>query len=157
MAEAIRDIVQAYRAQNTGLQYVVIVGGDDAVPFFRYPDTAGLGPESDYVPPVRDTSASQASLRLDYILSQDAYGTPTDLQLKGETVPVPDLAVGRLVETPTEISGVLDAYTTGTTAGVVPRPTSSLVTGYDFLADAGQRGARASSSPASARARRTTS
>ena len=52
-------------------------------------------------------------------------------------MPVPDLAVGRLVETPTEISGVLDAYTTGTTAGVVPRPTSSLVTGYDFLADAG--------------------
>jgi hypothetical protein len=138
MAEAIRDIVQLYRASNSGLQYVTIVGGDEAVPFFRYPDTAGLGPESDYVPPVLDASSSQASLRLNYILSQDAYGTPTDLQLKGETVPVPDLAVGRLIETPTEISGVLDAYTTGTTAGVVPRPTSSLVTGYDFLADAGQ-------------------
>ena len=47
---------------------------------------------------------------------------------------MPDLAVGRLVETPAEIAGVLDAYL-GLSGGVVPTPTSSLVTGYDFLAD----------------------
>ena len=47
--------------------------------------------------------------------------------------PVPGLAVGRLVETPAEIAGLLDAYTQ---AGGVVSPSSSLVTGYDFLADA---------------------
>ena len=100
VAEAIRDVVLAYRGANPSLAYVVIVGSDDEIPFFRYPDAAGLGPESGYVPPVRDDSASQASLRLNYYLSQDAYGATTELQLKGVTLPVPDLPVGRLVETP---------------------------------------------------------
>ena len=82
-----------------------------------------------------DASASQASLRLGYVLGQDGYGSNTDISIKGSTVPVPDLAVGRLVESPAEISGVLSAYL-GTAGGVVPTPTSSLVTGYDFLTDA---------------------
>ena len=90
------------------------------------------------MPPVADNIASQASLRLNYLLSQDAYGADTTVQLNGIAVPVPDLPVGRLVETPTEISGILDAYMTGTTNGAVT-PTSSLVTGYDFLAGAAQQ------------------
>ena len=45
---------------------------------------------------------------------------------------MPDLPVGRLVKTPTEITGMLNAYL-GTAAGVVATPTSSLVTGYDFM------------------------
>ena len=46
---------------------------------------------------------------------------------------MPGLAVGRLVETPAEIAGLIDAYTQ---PGGVVTPGSSLVTGYDFLADA---------------------
>ena len=46
---------------------------------------------------------------------------------------MPGLAVGRLVETPAEIAGIIDAYTR---RGGVVAPGSSLVTGYDFLADA---------------------
>ena len=131
VADAIRDVVLAYRAANPGLANVVIVGNDAAVPFFRYPDAAGLGPESGYVPPVQNTSASQASLRLNYYLSQDAYGALTELQVKGVSLPVPDLPVGRLVETPAEITGVIDAFL----ADGVLDPTTSLVTGYDFLTD----------------------
>ena len=119
VADAIRDIVAAYRAANPGLADIVIVGNDNAIPFFRYPDASGLGTESNYVPPVADNSSSQASLRLNYVLSQDAYGADTTVQLNGIAVPVPDLPVGRLVETPTEISGILDAYMTGTTNGAV--------------------------------------
>ena len=121
------------RAANPGLKYIVVVGDDHAIPFFRYPDTAGVGPESDYVPPVLDTTASQASLQSNDVLSQDAYGSTNVLQVKGVDLPVPDLPVGRLVETPTEIIGLLNAYL-GLTNGVVPTPTSSLVTGYDFMA-----------------------
>jgi hypothetical protein len=135
VASAIKDVVDSYRKNNPGLKYVVPVGSDNAVPFFRYPDTSGLGPESDYVPPVLDSSASQASLRRNYVLSQDAYGSQTKITLRQSSVPVPDLAVGRLGETASAVSTMLDAYL-GLSGGVAPQPKTSLVTGYDFLADA---------------------
>ena len=75
MAQAIRDIVNSYRDTSGTLKYVAIIGGDSVIPFFRYADTAGLGPENGYVPPVLGTSASQASLQTNDVLGQDAYGT----------------------------------------------------------------------------------
>ncbi len=83
------------------------------------------------MPPVLATSASEASLRRDYVLSQDAYGSKTQISLRTSNLPIPDLAVGRLVELPDEIAGMIDAFT----ANPVMTPSSSLVTGYDFLAD----------------------
>ena len=136
VAEAIRDVVNSYRDNSNTLKYVVLAGGDSIIPFFRYADSAGIGPESDFVPPALDASASQASLRRNYVLGQDAYGALSDLNVKGAVIPVPDLAVGRLVETPTEIGGMVDAYLGLGPAGVLPQPTSSLVTGYDFLTSA---------------------
>ena len=134
VASAITRIVNAYRATNP-LEYVVVVGDDSVIPFYRYPDPALLGNEKLYVPPVRDDTASQASLRLGFVLNQDGYGSSDTVSLHGNAFPVPDLAVGRLVETPAEVEGMLDAYL-GTSGGVVPTPTSSLTTGYDFLQDA---------------------
>ena len=135
VALAIRDVVTAYRTANPGLKYVVLVGGDGAIPFFRYPDQSLLGPESDYQAPVLTGTASEASLRSNYVLGQDAYGSSIDLSLHASAFPVPDLPVGRLVETAAEASGMIDAYM-ATAGGVVAAPTKSLVTGYDFLADA---------------------
>ncbi|MBE7550870.1 MAG: tandem-95 repeat protein [Anaerolineales bacterium] len=135
VALAIKDIVKAYRNANPNLAYVVIVGNDDAIPFFRYPDRALLGPESDFYPPVNPFTASEASLRLDYVLGQDEYGSQVDLSMQVSTLPIPDLAVGRLVETAFDATHMLDAYL-ATANGVVTTPTSSLVTGYDFFADA---------------------
>ena len=133
VAEEIKGIVDSYRPGNPDLKYVVIAGNDAAIPFFRYPDQSLLGQESGYVPPVKSDSASEASLRTDHVLSQDAYGSGTRVSLRTSGFPVPGLAVGRLVETPAEMAGLIDAYTG--TDGVVA-PTSSLVTGYDFLEDA---------------------
>jgi hypothetical protein len=133
LAEEIKGIVDSYRPNNPGLRYVVVLGGDTVVPFFRYPDQSLLGQESGYVPPVKSDSISEASLRHDFVLSQDAYGSGVSVSLRTSEFPVPGLAVGRLVETPTEIAGMLDAYIA---AGGVVSPGSSLVTGYDFLADA---------------------
>lgn len=133
VAGAIKDIVDRSRAGNA-LEYVVVVGNDGVIPFFRYPDEALLGPEKNYVPPVRDFTASQAGLKLNFVLGQDQYGSECALELKSTTIPVPDLAVGRLVETPSEVMGMIDAYLE-TSGGVVATPTSALVTGYDFLQD----------------------
>ena len=94
VAQEIKSIIDSYRANP--LRYVVIVGGDDVIPFFRYPDQSLLGQESGYVPPVRSDSASEASLRNDFVLSQDAYGAQTLVSLRTSEFPVPGLAVGRL-------------------------------------------------------------
>ena len=57
---------------------------------------------------------------------------------------MPDLPVGRLVETPAEISGMIDAFL----ADAVLEPTTSLVTGYDFLTDGADAACRTPSAPA---------
>ena len=90
------------------------MGGDSSVPFFRYPDPADLAPESWYVPPVGPGTASEATLKSDYVLGQDEYGASTVLNLGGTRFPVPDQAVGRLVETASEAKAMLDAYLVGT-------------------------------------------
>ncbi len=53
VAQAAKDVVDAYRKGNTsgGVKYVVLAGGDNVVPFFRYPDTSSIGPEVNYFPP----------------------------------------------------------------------------------------------------------
>jgi HYR domain/Right handed beta helix region len=138
VASTIKEIVDKYRQANhnpdgtTTLQYIVIVGNDAVIPFFRHPEQVGKGQEKDYEPPVGDNTASEASLRNSYVLSQDRYGAAVEISNLNHTFPVPDLAVGRLVETPQEIMGVLDAYGR-TNAGVLAAPTTSLVTGYDFM------------------------
>ena len=58
---------------------------------------------------------------------------------------MPDLPVGRLVETPAEITGVIDAFL----ADSVLDPTTSLVTGYDFLTRRRDAASRTPSAPAS--------
>ena len=66
------------------------------------------------MPPVADdTTARRPACGSNYVLSQDAYGADTTVQLNGIAFPVPDLPVGRLVETPAEIAGIVDAYMTG--------------------------------------------
>src|SRR5262249_20360890 len=136
VAQVIKEIISGYRNLNSStLQYVVIVGNDDVIPFFRHADEALLGYEKAYEPPVRDNTTSQASLTKGYMLSQDDYGSVCGLTINRSTLPLMDLAVGRLVETPEEVSGMINAYLS-TSAGLIPTPTNSLVVGYDFLLDA---------------------
>ena len=134
VAGAIREVVRAYRVANPNLAYLVLIGNDEIIPFFRHPDFALLGSESSYTPPVQNETASQASLKSNYYLSQDDYGASRDLSFKTDVLPIPDLAVGRLVETSAEIATLLDAFAQG--GGQLAAPQTALVTGYDFLADA---------------------
>ncbi len=101
--------MNAYR-EVSPIKYVVVVGGDSVIPFFRYPDPAAARQRDDVLAAREGRRASQASLRLGYVLNQDGYGSTDELSLHGNAFPVPDLPVGRLVETPTEIVGMLDAY-----------------------------------------------
>ncbi len=133
VADAAKDVIDAYRKGNAGnVRYVVLAGGDNVLPFFRYPDTSSIGPEVNYFPPVASDSASEGSLRSNYTLGQDEYGSSSSITIGVVDFPIPDLAVGRLVESPDEIAGMAQAYLDQS----VVRPGTSLVTGYDFIEDA---------------------
>ena len=96
---------------------------------------------------MREDTPAGGSLEHDQVLSQDAYGSDTDVTIGGATMPVPDLAVGRLVKTTEEIESHDRALPGPDRTRPCRSPaTASLVTGYDFLADAANARQRASSS-----------
>jgi hypothetical protein len=120
------------------------VGDDRVIPMARMTDDTALLPESAYVtgaaPALRATTRVGAALAADMYLSDDPLGvldpvSPGDLP---GALFVPDLALGRLVETPAEITsvvatfiaqdGVLDLSTVDPDLGH-----KVLLTGYDFL------------------------
>ena len=133
VAKEIKSVIDAYRAANPTLQYIVLAGGADVIPFFQVQDVSGLANEKDYVAPVAPSTASEAGLKSNLVQGQDGYGSQVDITLGGHTLALPDLAVGRLVDTAGDISAAVNAYiqADGTIA-----PTSSLITGYDFVGDA---------------------
>ena len=135
VAEEIKAIVDAYRALNPGLRYIVLLGNDDVIPFFRTEDEAFLANEANYIPPVLDATHSQSSLRFGQVLTQDPYGASCVLNLATGPFAYPEIPVGRLVETVAEMTGQLDNYL-ATADGTLRAPASALVTGYDFLDDA---------------------
>ncbi|MEO7702479.1 MAG: HYR domain-containing protein [Opitutus sp.] len=139
VGDAIRNLIQLYRKAAPGIADVTLVGGDDVIPFFRSDDQALLANEANYFPPVLDGTHSQSALRYSQVLSQDRYGSSQQLVLATGSYDLPDLAVGRLVETAVEVKAYVDKYVPlfdGTSAsGVVPTPKSAFVAGYDFLAD----------------------
>ncbi len=171
----------------TGVEFLVLVGGDDVIPLARLEDRANVLSEEDYPDPdgfdlTPDGSTVGRALDDNQYLSDDplAVRDPVSLVASGdeegsvavgadycsaateELAWIPDLAVGRLVETPTEITrtintflsqgGILDLTTrfcsVTTTQACVdddecpgageicnPPPGRVLVTGYDFLLD----------------------
>jgi CSLREA domain-containing protein len=139
VAREIREVINHHRQANsiaadtTTLRYIVLIGNDGVIPFFRLPDNAGLGSENEYFPPVKDNSASNASLRDNRVMGQDGYGARLEVWRGSFFLPVADLAVGRLVGRAADVTTMLDAYQS---VGGVVTPGSALVTGYDFVADA---------------------
>ena len=135
VVDAIHDVIAAYRdASGATLKAVAIAGPDTAVPFLRIPDKAEIGNESSYDPPVNNLSSSAASLGQGYFLSDDVYASAHPILRLDHMLNLPDIAIGRLVETTQDFEKYLAAYPAG---GVVqPAPNApALVTGYSFLAD----------------------
>ena len=132
VAEEIKGIVDSYRANRVAVRrHRRQRRRDPVLPLSgREPARAGIE--------LRSAGAEQLAVR-----GEPAPGlraepgrvrrSKTRISLPANEFPVPGLAVGRLVETPTEIAGIIDAYVAAN--GVVV-PASSLVTGYDFLEDA---------------------
>jgi len=133
-AAAIRRVVLNYLASHNGVQYIVLVGGDDMLPMRRIIDNTPRKDnlERDYLD-VSATTPIGAAIHANNYLTDDYYGTRTPTPLENRELYIPDLSVGRLIETPTDINASITSFLVSPSkvAGKV------LVTGYDFVDDAG--------------------
>jgi Domain of unknown function DUF11/Cysteine-rich secretory protein family len=130
-------------------KYLVIVGGDEIIPFFRTPDETTDGNEKAYYDqihalagnPNQATSSLYGDLLYRFVKTDNYYADRVPTPYHGHYLYVPDLATGRLVERPSDIRHYLNGYlATGKytiaadqTSGV--NAAAAFVTGYDFLSD----------------------
>lgn len=130
VTSAVRAVIMGYLQQHSGVEYVVLVGDDRALPFRRIADNTTQSPENTY-PLLASDHPTGAALRANYFLSDDYYVDKVPTPYNGRELYLPDLAIGRLIETPAEMMGVIDAFLTKPVT-VAP---SVLVSGYDFVED----------------------
>lgn len=138
VADAIHEFIIEQLANCPNLQYLVLVGSDEIIPHRRFLESENLviGPEKKYYEEklsklLPETLVSQA-FKLGYHLTDSFYGSlRNNLLFNGQEVHIPELAIGRLVETPDEIASYIKNFVQG---GVTTLNTA-LVTGYDFLLD----------------------
>ena len=129
---AIATIVDGIIATNSTVQNVVIVGADDQIPFARIPDGATQANERDYGAATfaGENNPEGDALSLGYYFSDDPYVSNQPLGVGSATLYTPQLAVGRLVESATEIESALTRFMSSN--GDLDA-TTSLTTGYSFL------------------------
>ncbi|MGB1253170.1 MAG: C25 family cysteine peptidase, partial [Candidatus Promineifilaceae bacterium] len=139
VSHAIKQLIVQYADDYPQLENVVIVGGDPTIPYYRlYDKSRSKLTERKYMhqrPSILDTTVGQA-LKRNQILTDDFY---TDLQptnvhtpFYNRTLYLPDLAIGRLVETPAEIGTTIDTFLAND--GIITLDTAAVV-GDAKLAD----------------------
>ncbi|MEO6570787.1 MAG: Ig-like domain-containing protein, partial [Ilumatobacteraceae bacterium] len=119
-------------AAHPALQNVVIVGGDDIIPMARLDDTTRLGNETGYADTFDVNGSYFGALSTSHFLSDDPYGDLDPIQWSTRRLYVPELALGRLVESPTQIIAQLDAFTSASGRLDAGR---AYAAGYDFMTD----------------------
>ncbi|MHB8684691.1 MAG: dockerin type I domain-containing protein [Dehalococcoidia bacterium] len=132
---AINAMVDGYRGGLPDLQNVVITGDDDVIPFARIPDLTHVSNERDYasdIVAINGEGALLGSFVTSNVLSDNPYGAFHPVPWLDHQLYVPNVAVGRLVETPGQIVAQVDQFVrfNGTLD-----PKTALTTGYDFLSD----------------------
>lgn len=117
VAEEIRTyLMNLVTDTYTNVSTVILVGDDKQIPFYRMTDGAVIYPESNY--PLEgslDTSNTVGSaLAANYFFSDNFYSelapTTSGLEPPHDIVYLNDLAIGRMVETPDQIIGVIDPF-----------------------------------------------
>ena len=131
VASGIAATVNSIRLTHPSLKYIVFVGGDDQIPFFRVPDLTLIANESGNASTFTGNQYSGAFIR-ENLLSDDPYLDTDPIQAGARQVFVPDLAGGRLVETPGQIIGQLNEFVAA--SGILAR-NSAFSSGYDFASD----------------------
>ncbi|PDW00364.1 pre-peptidase C-terminal domain-containing protein [Candidatus Chloroploca asiatica] len=127
---AIRTVVLTYQQQRSGLEYLVLVGDDRALPMRRIFDTTPRSPERTYAH-VSTNHPAGVAIKDNHYFTDDYFSDREPAEANGRELFIPDLATGRLIETPTEILAQLDAFLERQRTTV----SNTLITGYDFVQD----------------------
>ena len=149
VVSSIGSVIDSVRQTYPNVEYLVLVGSDDLLPYARLDDLTTVSTENGYASTFPAASALGGSLTGAKILSDDPYGTTAPVPFLNRQLDIPNLVTGRLVETPASINAQLDSFITSATPGHL-HPLTALTTGYDFLSD----GASAVSAIARQRGRR---
>jgi hypothetical protein len=140
----INAVIDDARQGITNLKNIVVIGGDEAIPQARLADltdpSLNEGGHAGEITPVSggepfDTPVTRA-LRDSFFLSDDPYGAFHPRLAFGTDAFVPEVALGRLVETPAEILGQLQQFISS--SGQLD-PSTAAVSGYDFFATGAQQ------------------
>lgn len=116
VAAAIKSLIDQYTITYPRLRYLVLVGSDDMIPFYRVADQNGTYWQEDsyagFLPggTVRDALAADRLLTDDFYADRAPVVPDSPFWLDGHSLYLPDFAVGRLVETPDEILAVINAF-----------------------------------------------
>lgn len=130
------------------LKSMIIVGTDEVIPMGRLQDLTQTANERSFAQELRSIAASSGGNNAllgaaiaGKILSDDPYGSFEPRKFDGEWLYVPDVALGRLVETPDQIIGQINEFhapaETGGAAGSI-KVSKTLSAGADFMTKLGQ-------------------
>lgn len=126
----IRRVIMTYLQERSGVEYVVLVGDDRALPFRRVADHTTRQSESTYTE-VDEAHPTGSAIRGNYYLTDDYFVDREPTPHRDRELYIPDLAIGRLIEAPADMIGVIDVFL----ANPVTTVEHALVTGYDFVQD----------------------
>jgi uncharacterized repeat protein (TIGR01451 family) len=116
---------------------IVIVGSDDVVPFARLQDLTTLGNQVAYAPNLvlnNFSNPTAQAMARGMLMSDGPYATRNPMPYFGNFVYIPEVAIGRLVETPLDIQNAIDQFIAFD--GKLD-PKTALVTSTDFSTPAG--------------------
>jgi hypothetical protein len=135
VVRAVGNLLDNPQIVTPSVKYIVVVGDDAGIPFGRILDNSAYANERGYASTFFGTSNNQylSTYGLGFLPTDDPLG---DVNYSGQGPYVPELAVGRLVETPTQILSQITQYINRN--GAI-NPTRALTTGYDFLSDGATR------------------
>ncbi|NJN66142.1 MAG: hypothetical protein HC884_05220 [Chloroflexaceae bacterium] len=114
VADAIKQVIEGELDANPEVRYVVIVGDDRVLPFRRTNDLTRV-PDP-------------------HTLTDDFYTDRVPTSNRGHDLYIPDLAGGRLLETPAQIIAQIDTFLANDGIAL----NTGVVAGYDFVKDGAQ-------------------
>ncbi|MEM8930056.1 MAG: hypothetical protein AAGE94_02710, partial [Acidobacteriota bacterium] len=152
----LRDYIHdEWLATHQAVEHLIVVGDDRVIPFARLADRTAIVSENTYptatadLPTETDVDLTADGTPAGEVLATNRYlsddplatrGTLAVLQLD-DTVFLPDLGIGRLVETPDEIVASIATFISS--EGVIDLSTKPsrkvAISAYDFLVDSGNK------------------
>ena len=129
------DQLLAAATPKAVLGSIVLVGSDEMLPMARMSDNTKTENEAAYAGELRAAGGAatpmSSALSGRNLLTDDVYEDFDPIRWRDTALYLPDVALGRLVETPAEMVVSIDQYLTNQRLAA----STALVAGYDFLSD----------------------